>query len=125
MTYEVKLAEGQSAPCQLKLDPRTAEIPVVFVTSQSDSTEEEEGLAAGAADFIAKSASANVMRARVNTLITLKRQADLLRSLAQLEENVKATDLVLSAQQVARLDEASRFDLGYPYAFMKDVQGRW
>jgi len=26
---------------------------------------------------------------------------------------------------VARLDEASRFDVGYPYAFMKDVQGRW
>ncbi len=47
------------------------------------------------------------------------------RSLQQLEENVKATDVVLSAEQVARLDEASRFDLGYPYAFMKDVQGRW
>ena len=47
------------------------------------------------------------------------------RSLAQLEENVKATDLALSAEQVARLDEASRFDLGYPYASMKDVQGRW
>jgi aryl-alcohol dehydrogenase-like predicted oxidoreductase len=47
------------------------------------------------------------------------------RSLAQLEENVKASDVVLSAEQVARLEEASRFDLGYPYAFMKDVQGRW
>jgi aryl-alcohol dehydrogenase-like predicted oxidoreductase len=47
------------------------------------------------------------------------------RNVAQLEENVKATDVVLSAQQVARLEEASRFDLGYPYTFMKDVQGRW
>ena len=47
------------------------------------------------------------------------------RSQAQLEENLKATDLALSAEQVARLDEASRFDLGYPYAFMKDIQGRW
>jgi diguanylate cyclase (GGDEF)-like protein len=77
---------GGYAVCRhLKLDPRTCEIPIVFVTSQSDSAEEEDGLAAGAADFIAKSASANVMRARINTLITLKRQTDLLRSLAQLD----------------------------------------
>jgi len=77
--------DGYAVCRRLKLDPRTCEIPVVFVTSQSDSSEEEEGLAAGAVDFISKSASANVMRARVNTLLTLKRQADLLRSLAQLD----------------------------------------
>jgi len=77
--------DGYAVCRRLKLDPRTCEIPVVFVTSQSDSTEEEDGLAAGAADFIAKTASANVMRARINALITLKRQADLLRSLAQLD----------------------------------------
>jgi diguanylate cyclase (GGDEF)-like protein len=77
--------DGYAVCRRLKLDPRTCEIPVVFVTSQVDSTEEEVGLAAGAVDFIAKSASANVMRARVNTLITLKRQTDLLRSLAQLD----------------------------------------
>ena len=77
--------DGYAVCRRLKLDPRTCEIPVVFVTSQSDSTEEEDGLAAGAVDFISKSASANVMRARINTLITLKRQADLLRSLAQLD----------------------------------------
>jgi diguanylate cyclase (GGDEF)-like protein len=77
--------DGYGVCRQLKLDSRTREIPVVFVTSQSDSTEEEDGLAAGAADFIAKSASANVMRARVNTLVTLKRQTDLLRTLAQVD----------------------------------------
>jgi diguanylate cyclase (GGDEF)-like protein len=77
--------DGYEVCRRLKRDPRTAEIPVVFVTSQSDSAEEEDGLAAGAADFIAKTASANVMRARVRTLITLKRQADLLRSLAHID----------------------------------------
>jgi diguanylate cyclase (GGDEF)-like protein len=75
--------DGYEVCRRLKRDPRTREIPVVFVTSQSDSAEEEDGLAAGAADFIAKSASAKIMRARVNTLITLKRQTDLLRSLAR------------------------------------------
>jgi diguanylate cyclase (GGDEF)-like protein len=69
----------------LKQDERTREIPVIFVTAQSDATEEEDGLAAGAVDFIAKSASANVMRARVGTLITLKRQSDLLRQMARVD----------------------------------------
>jgi diguanylate cyclase (GGDEF)-like protein len=70
---------------RLRRDPRTCDIPVIFVTSQNDSSEEEDGLAVGAADFIAKTASANVMRARVHTHITLKRQADLLRSLAHID----------------------------------------
>lgn len=47
------------------------------------------------------------------------------RSVAQLEENLKATDLALSDEQVARLEEASRFDLGYPYASLKELQNRW
>ncbi len=47
------------------------------------------------------------------------------RSVAQLEENVNAADVVLSDEQVKRLDEASSFDLGYPYGFMKNVQSTW
>ena len=77
--------DGYEVCRRLKQDPRTGEIPVIFVTAQSDATEEEDGLAAGAVDFIAKSASANVMRARVNTLLTLKRQSDQLRRLARVD----------------------------------------
>ena len=47
------------------------------------------------------------------------------RSVAQLEENVKACEVNLSEEQLKRLDEASAFELGYPYVFMKNVQGRW
>jgi len=47
------------------------------------------------------------------------------RSVQQLEENVKATDVVLSDEQVKRLTESSSFDLGYPYGFMKNVQSTW
>jgi len=77
--------DGYEVCRRLKRDARTRDIPVVFVTSQSDTAEEEDGLAAGAVDFIAKSASANVMRARVNTLMTLKRQTDLLQSMARID----------------------------------------
>ncbi len=47
------------------------------------------------------------------------------RDLAQLESNVKATELSLTQQQLTQLDDASALELGYPYGFMKEVQGRW
>jgi aryl-alcohol dehydrogenase-like predicted oxidoreductase len=47
------------------------------------------------------------------------------RNLQQLEDNVKATELTLSAQQIQRLDDASAPELGYPYGFMREIQGRW
>ncbi len=47
------------------------------------------------------------------------------RDVAQLESNVKATELSLSAEQMQRLDDASAFELGYPYGFMKHIQGGW
>ena len=47
------------------------------------------------------------------------------RTVAQLEENVKSADVSLSDAQIKVLDEASAFELGYPYGFMKNVQGRW
>ena len=47
------------------------------------------------------------------------------RDLAQLESNVKATELTLSTEQLKRLDDASALELGYPYGFMNMIQGRW
>jgi aryl-alcohol dehydrogenase-like predicted oxidoreductase len=47
------------------------------------------------------------------------------RDLAQLDGNVKATELALSDAQLKRLDDASAFELGYPYGFMGHLQGRW
>jgi aryl-alcohol dehydrogenase-like predicted oxidoreductase len=47
------------------------------------------------------------------------------RTLEQLEDNAKAASLALPAQAVAQLDEVSAPTLGYPYDFMKRVQGRW
>jgi aryl-alcohol dehydrogenase-like predicted oxidoreductase len=47
------------------------------------------------------------------------------RTVAQVEENVKAAALRLSPEQAKRLDDASAFELGYPYQFLKQVQDRW
>ncbi|MEQ1566155.1 MAG: aldo/keto reductase [Myxococcota bacterium] len=47
------------------------------------------------------------------------------RTVAQLDENLPAAELKLSEAQLARLGEASAFDLGYPYTFIQPIQGRW
>ena len=47
------------------------------------------------------------------------------RSLAQLDENLAAADFRLTPEEVATLDAASAFDLGYPYTFMANIQKRW
>ncbi len=47
------------------------------------------------------------------------------RSVDQVAENTAAAELALSEDQLRRLDEASAFELGYPYEFMANVQGRW
>lgn len=67
---------------QLKNDPLTAHIPLIFVTAQNDPAEEAHGFDKGGVDFITKPFHANVVKARVRTHLTLKHQSDLLRSLS-------------------------------------------
>lgn len=47
------------------------------------------------------------------------------RSTEQLEDNLKAAELKLDDAAIAKLDEASAFELGYPYDFLARVQKRW
>lgn len=47
------------------------------------------------------------------------------RSVAQLEDNLRAAELSLSEAQVAALDEASAVDPGYPYTFIQSRDGHW
>ncbi len=70
---------------QLKADSETADIPVIFVTSQNSPDEETLGLEVGAVDFISKPVNPSVVRARVKTQLTLKKQTDTLRILASLD----------------------------------------
>jgi aryl-alcohol dehydrogenase-like predicted oxidoreductase len=47
------------------------------------------------------------------------------RDLHQLDANLAAAELVLTPGQLAALDQASAFDLGYPYAFIQATQMSW
>src|SRR5262249_25498894 len=47
------------------------------------------------------------------------------RNVPQLEDNVKAGEVMLSPAQMKRLEDASAFDIGYPYDFMGRIANRW
>jgi len=71
--------DGYEVCKRLKDDAATRDIPVIFLTASADPESEEKGLDAGAVDFIAKPFNPKIVRARVKTHVTLKRQNDLLR----------------------------------------------
>ncbi len=74
-------ADGYVLCRELLAAPETADIPIVFVTALSSPEDETRALEAGAADFISKPVNAAVVRARVRTQLTVKRQRDALRAL--------------------------------------------
>ena len=73
--------DGYAIVKTLAASAETADIPVVFVTALTSPEDETRALDAGAADFITKPVNAAVVRARVRTQLTVKRQRDALRAM--------------------------------------------
>ena len=65
----------------IKSDPRTAQIPVIFITAMTDVEDETKGLNCGAIDYITKPISPPIVKARVKNHLELKRQRDTLEKL--------------------------------------------
>lgn len=104
---------------QLKADPATRDIPVIFVTAMGEAQDETKGFRLGAVDYVTKPISPPVVRARIKTHLTLAalmrqqrlqneqlaRQADELMVLNQtLEARVAA-----GVEKVERLGRLKRF----------------
>ena len=77
--------DGHEVCRRLKANAVTSGIPVIFVTAHNDEAAETRGLELGAVDFISKPINPMIVRARVKTQLTMKAQADLLRSLAYID----------------------------------------
>jgi len=71
--------DGYEVCRQLKEDPDTAVIPVIFVTSLNEEEDEEKGLKLGAVDYITKPFRAAIVLARIENHLKLKSYQDLLR----------------------------------------------
>lgn len=67
----------------IKADPLLQDVPVIFITSHTETRVEEAGLALGAVDFIGKPVQPAIVTARVKTHLRLKMAMDQLSLLAQ------------------------------------------
>jgi len=72
--------DGYAVLAQLRDTPATDDIPVIFLTALTSIGDEERGLAAGAADYIAKPISPAVVLARVRTQLQAKQARDWLKN---------------------------------------------
>jgi len=89
-------ATGFEVCRRLKRDPRTAHVPVIFVTALNDTADRVRAIEAGGDDFLTKPHNRLVLGARVRSLIRLKRATDALAdSVRKLRELEKVRDDLL------------------------------
>jgi putative two-component system response regulator len=70
---------GYDVIAELRANPETRNIPVIFLTAMSAAEDEKKGLELGAADYITKPISPPIVMARVKTQLQNKAAADFLR----------------------------------------------
>jgi diguanylate cyclase (GGDEF)-like protein len=84
--------DGYEVCHALKTDPATREIPVIFVTGLTESTDETRGLEAGAIDYITKPFVPAVVRMRVRNHLALRRATTELHLLNSQLRRLATTD---------------------------------
>lgn len=75
--------DGFGALEEIKRDPRTTEIPVIFLSAERDEAARVRALEIGAADFVVKPFSAVELRARITRTLRAAQQQEQLRAIAQ------------------------------------------
>lgn len=68
---------------RLKSEKETRNIPVIFITALNETENEMKGLEIGAVDYIRKPVNPDILEARVQTHLELKRHRDCLAQLAE------------------------------------------
>lgn len=107
----------------LKANPIYSDIPIIFITSFTDSTQEVECWEAGGVDFVPKPINQLTLSKRVKAHLTLKFQADALKRFANLDgltgiHNRRYFDeqgpvLFAHSQQTQSVFSAVMFDIDY------------
>ena len=108
----MKDMNGFEVITQLRNDPDTQDIPVIFLTAMTDTRNEERGLQLGAADYITKPISPPLVLARVNTQLEAKRARDWMKNQntileAEVAQRMKENNLIqrISIRALAHLAE--------------------
>jgi sigma-B regulation protein RsbU (phosphoserine phosphatase) len=108
--------DGYEVCRRLKANPDTRDIPVIFLTSQTDAEDETKGFEVGAVDYIHKPFSAAVVKARVRTHLMLREAHDqiakqLIEINTELEmaRQIQLSILPSSTPKIAGMDIVARY----------------
>ncbi len=96
--------DGYQVCATLQADARTRDIPIIFLTANTEIESEVKGFGLGAVDYITKPVCPQTLRARVTTHLTLVEARDFLRNQAVLlEEQVEERTREIAAVQAATI----------------------
>jgi phosphoserine phosphatase RsbU/P len=108
--------DGYEVCARLKADAKTRDIPVIFLTGQTEIEEETRGFEVGAVDYIHKPFSPAVMKARVHTHLILRGiRQQLARQLLAIQKELESARQIQksilpeSVPQLRGLDIAARY----------------
>ena len=92
--------DGYEVCRKLKSDPRTKNIPVIFVTAKAEEGDESEGFAVGAVDYILKPVSPLLLKARVEAHLAIYHQKRILEEKVDVRtRELRLTNQYLTASQ--------------------------
>lgn len=98
--------DGYAVCAQLKEDPATSDIPIIFVTARDETSDETHGFELGAVDYITKPVNPAVVEARVRTHLALYDQnRELLKAVAKRTQELHETRMKV----IQRLGRAAEY----------------
>lgn len=77
--------DGYEVCRQLKNDPYTSSIPIIFITAKNEAEDEMMGLDLGAVDYITKPFNLKIVQARIRTHLRISQQSRLLEEYAYID----------------------------------------
>jgi phosphoserine phosphatase RsbU/P len=116
--------DGYEVCTRLKADPTTADIPVIFLTVQTESEDETHGFDVGAVDYIHKPFSPAVVKARVQTHLVLRGiREQLARQLNELHKELETARQIQLSILPARAPQMKGLDIAARYIAANSVAG--
>src|SRR6516162_7253646 len=116
--------DGYEVCLRLKADPTTREIPVIFLTAQTEAEDETRGFQVGAVDYVHKPFSPAVVKARVHTHLVLRETREkLAHQLLAIQKELETARLIQQSILPETLPQVDGLDIAARYVPMAAVAG--
>jgi len=116
--------DGYEVCRRLKANPTVREIPVIFLTAQTDAEDETRGFQVGAVDYVHKPFSPAVMKARVHTHLALRETREkLAQQLLAIQKELETARLIQQSILPQTVPQIDGLDIAARYIPMTSVAG--